>query len=87
MPFFTPFFNAWGCERGSELRAYERSPKHILEGHAGQVWCVAVSPDDATIANASADFTVKLWNIQLGKLLQTLTGHLGEVRTVKFSAN
>lgn len=82
-----PFFNAWGCERGGELREYERSPKHILEGHAGQVWCVAVSPDDSTPASASADFTVKLWNVQSGKLLRTLTGHLGEVRTVKFNAN
>ena len=63
----------------------KRSPKHILEGHAGQVWCVAVSPDGSTIASASADFTVKLWNIETRDLLQTFTGHLGEVRSVAFS--
>ena len=62
----------------------KRSPKHILEGHTGRVWCVAVSPDGSKIASASADFTVKLWDIQTGDLLQTF-GHLGEVRTVAFS--
>ncbi len=30
-------------------------------------------------------FTVKLWYSQTGELLQTFTGHLGEVRTVAFS--
>ncbi|MEP0924355.1 hypothetical protein [Leptolyngbya sp. ST-U4] len=62
-------------------------PKHILEGHAGQVWCVAVSPDGSKIASASGNFTVKLWDIETGELLQTFTGHLGEVRTVVFSPN
>ena len=45
---------------------------------------MAVSPDGSKIASASADFTVKLWDIQTGDLLQTF-GHLGEVRTVAFS--
>ena len=60
-------------------------PRHILEGHAGQVWCVAVSPDGSKIASGSADFTVMLWNIETGDLLQTFKGHLGEVRSVAFS--
>jgi WD40 repeat protein len=46
---------------------------------------VAISPDGTKLASASADFTVKLWNIETGNLLQTFTGHLGEVRTVAFS--
>ena len=46
---------------------------------------MTVSPDGSKIASASADFTVKLWNIETGELLQTFTGHLGEVRSVVFS--
>ena len=46
---------------------------------------MAVSPDGSKIASGSADFTVMLWNIETGDLLQTFTGHLGEVRSVAFS--
>ena len=50
------------------------------------MWCVAISPDGSKIASASADFTVKLWDIKTGELLQTFTGHLGEVRSVVVSS-
>jgi WD40 repeat protein len=45
----------------------------------------AITSDGSKIASASADFTVKLWDIQTGELLQTFTGHFGEVRAVVFS--
>jgi len=61
------------------------NPKHRLQGYAGWVWCKAISPDETTLASASADFTVKLWNIERGTLLQTFIGHLGEVRSLIFS--
>jgi WD40 repeat protein len=57
---------------------------HILEGHAGQGWCVVISPDDSKIASASADFTIKLLYLATGQQLQTLTGHVTE-RPVAFS--
>ncbi|NEQ36876.1 MAG: hypothetical protein F6K40_11540 [Okeania sp. SIO3I5] len=55
-----------------------------LQGHEDLVWSVAFSPDGETIASASYDKTVKLWNRQ-GKLLQTLTGHKNHVWSVTFS--
>ncbi|MGD1712426.1 hypothetical protein ACP6PK_03370, partial [Dapis sp. BLCC M172] len=55
-----------------------------LHGHDNSVYGVAFSPDGETIATASDDKTVKLWNRQ-GKLLQTLTGHQNSVRDIAFS--
>ena len=43
------------------------------------------SPDGKTVASASADKIVKIWDIATGKPIQTLEGHQGEVHSVVFS--
>ncbi|MBW4560444.1 MAG: ribosome assembly protein 4 [Mojavia pulchra JT2-VF2] len=59
--------------------------RNTLEGHSGSVYSVSFSPDGSkTLATASSDSTVKLWDIS-GKLLKTLKGHSGVVRGVSFS--
>ena len=43
------------------------------------------SPDGKTLASASSDKTIKLWNVGTGKQITSLTGHQGWVISAAFS--
>ncbi len=46
-----------------------------LKGHASAVRCVAFDPEGLTLASGSSDSTIKLWDLNSGKLLNTFEGH------------
>lgn len=57
----------------------------VLEGHTNRVTSVAFSPDGQTVASASWDKTVRLWDTQTGESKLTLEGHSDYVYCVAFS--
>ena len=56
-----------------------------FKGHDGLIQSVAVSNDGSTMATASVDGTVKIWDFAKGKEKFVLKGHIGTVNSVAFN--
>jgi WD40 repeat protein len=48
-----------------------------MSGHTDRVWRVDFSPDGSRLVTSSIDETAKIWNVESGELLATVTGHVG----------
>ncbi|MGH3696335.1 MAG: TIR domain-containing protein [Pseudonocardiaceae bacterium] len=73
---------------GSLLSTFATPYSTQLTSHIGIVYAAAFSPDGRTLATASADRTVRLWEISDAhppRPLGTLTNHTGNVNSVAFS--
>ena len=46
--------------------------QHRLEGHSQEIWQVALSPDRTTLATASQDDEIRIWQLETGSCLQVL---------------
>ncbi len=64
---------------------YEVRERNRLQGHDEGVRSISFSPDGQTLATASDDNTIKLWNLETGGEIRTLRGHDRGVRSVSFS--
>lgn len=62
-----------------------RSPaRHTLQSHRDPVTCVAFHPVFSSLASGSEDYTIKIWDWELGELERTVKGHTKAVLDVDF---
>ncbi|KXX81945.1 Nuclear distribution protein nudF-1 [Madurella mycetomatis] len=59
-------------------------PRYVLEGHRLPVTCVAFHPVFSSLASGSEDYTIKIWDWELGELERTIKGHTKAVLDVDF---
>ena len=57
----------------------------VQNGHTGEVSEVVFSPDGKTLASGSNDNSIKLWSVDGGREIKTLTGHTNWVWGLAFS--
>lgn len=65
-----------------EAKPFQTVELGLLRGHTRPVSKVAFSPDGRRLASCSADQTVKVWDIEGKKCVQTLEGHVRGVSDV-----
>lgn len=70
----------WG--RGNQV-----AQQQVFAEHTSFVNDLLVSPDSQWLVSASADQTLKIWDLATGRLQQTLSGHQSFVNTVLISAD
>jgi WD40 repeat protein len=56
-----------------------------LSGHLSSVYGVAISPDERLAVSASEDKTLKIWDLETGRVVCTLIGHSASVSGVALS--
>ena len=57
----------------------------VFRGHHDPVWTVAYHPEGTLVASGSVDHTIRIWELETGRMLKILRGHSDTVRCLAFS--
>ena len=77
-----------GAQPWPQIKTPYREAQSLLKtltGHAARVNACAISPDGTWIVSASADNTLKIWDVGSGQEVRTLVGHTGGVNACAVS--
>jgi|GEM_PF-1002584 len=82
----TAFFICWllAILNSPEVFAQGTSAR-VLTGHRGEIFGLAFDPSNQVLASGSGDQTIRLWDVQTGRLQTILKGHTAPIRTLAFS--
>jgi len=59
-------------------------PRHTLESHRNTINCVAFHPVFSSIASGSDDYSIKIWDWEMGEFERTVKGHTRAVLDLDF---
>jgi serine/threonine protein kinase/WD40 repeat protein len=72
----------WDTQTG-EHAVMPDDPDHVE--HTGSIEGLAFAPDGHSLATASADHSIRIWNFDSRRRVMTLQGHVSEVWSIAFS--
>jgi WD40 repeat protein len=75
----------WRLSEGGRIVDFNSQPEHILIGHSHIVHSLAVSTDGNLLVSGSRDRTIKMWDLETGKIIRTLKGHQDGVYAIALS--
>ena len=75
--------DVWDARTGKEIAVMPADPQHVE--HTGVIPSMVISPDGRTLATASCDYSVRLWDLATHRGIGKRQGHLNEVWAVAYS--
>ena len=69
------------------IHGCRREQIHSLRGHSSTIRCLKVLDGRPVAISGSRDWSLRVWDIERGLLLQTLIGHEQSVRCIETAGN